>query len=179
VRGSRLPPAFWHSRYVIRDFLLFGLLPPPEGYEWVRYGPDVLLVSTTDGWVQDGVYGAFAESDQAPDPDYSAPPDQGGYDQGPESFSVSTVGGGGQPAVSQFVNEGDQGWTEYQNGEPVFHFREMMRDGDALYLYDDSRGLWVGLQMEDGGVAEGYFAFGPADQPPPPDQFSPLNPNAG
>ena len=36
-----------------------GLEPPPPGYRWVRYGPDLLLVNVRTRRVADVIYGAF------------------------------------------------------------------------------------------------------------------------
>jgi Ni/Co efflux regulator RcnB len=36
-----------------------GLEGPPYGYRWVRYGPDLLLVNTRTGRIEDAIYGAF------------------------------------------------------------------------------------------------------------------------
>jgi len=36
-----------------------GLEPPPRGYRWVRYGPDLLLVNIRTRRVADVIYGAF------------------------------------------------------------------------------------------------------------------------
>ncbi|HWJ68765.1 MAG TPA: RcnB family protein [Sphingobium sp.] len=57
--GDILPPLFWGSDYLLSDYWLFGLDLPPVGYEWVRYGPDALLIDTTDGEVVQSVYGLF------------------------------------------------------------------------------------------------------------------------
>lgn len=57
--GEILPAPFWVQDYWISDFWLFGLDVPPVGYEWVRYGPDALLVSTSDGEIGQVVYGTF------------------------------------------------------------------------------------------------------------------------
>lgn len=57
--GQILPPAFWARDYWIADYWLFGLDVPPFGLEWVRYGPDALLVDTRTGEVIQVVYGRF------------------------------------------------------------------------------------------------------------------------
>jgi Ni/Co efflux regulator RcnB len=38
---------------------MFGLLIPPYGYVWVRYGDDALLVDTRTGMVLQVRYGVF------------------------------------------------------------------------------------------------------------------------
>lgn len=60
--GYRLPLAFVISSYFILDWAAYGLAPPPyPGYQWVRVGPDMLLVDTATGQVVDAVYGGFVE----------------------------------------------------------------------------------------------------------------------
>jgi len=58
--GDILPRAFWAPPYLIADYWLFGLEVAPAGYEWVRYGPDALLVNTYTGQVLQVEYGVFA-----------------------------------------------------------------------------------------------------------------------
>jgi Ni/Co efflux regulator RcnB len=57
--GQILPRAYWAQQYWLSDYWLFGLDVPPVGYEWVRYGPDALLIDTTTGEVIQTVYGDF------------------------------------------------------------------------------------------------------------------------
>ena len=57
--GSVLPPLFWTRQYWVNDFWLFGLDVPPVGFEWVRYGPDALLINTATGMIEQTVYGLF------------------------------------------------------------------------------------------------------------------------
>lgn len=57
--GQILPPIFWGLQYRLTDYWLFGLDIPPVGYEWVRYGPDALLVDMTTGEVVSEVYDDF------------------------------------------------------------------------------------------------------------------------
>ncbi len=50
--------------YFVRDYWLdnyedFGLMDPPDGYTWVRYGPDALLIDEDTGEVVQVVYGVF------------------------------------------------------------------------------------------------------------------------
>lgn len=60
--GYGLPAAFLISAYFITDWALYGLEPPAYPYyQWVRVGPDMLLVNTTNGQVVDAVYGGFVE----------------------------------------------------------------------------------------------------------------------
>jgi Ni/Co efflux regulator RcnB len=57
--GQHLPRAFWASQYLIADYWLFALEVPPVGYEWVRYGPDAILVSLTTGQILQVEYAVF------------------------------------------------------------------------------------------------------------------------
>ncbi|HTT97808.1 MAG TPA: RcnB family protein [Rhizomicrobium sp.] len=51
VYGDRLPRAFFAPDYFILDFATYGLIAPWDGYEWVRYGDDALLVDIDTGEV--------------------------------------------------------------------------------------------------------------------------------
>jgi Ni/Co efflux regulator RcnB len=59
VVGAVLPPLFLASAYYYSDWAALGLPPPQPGFQWVRYGPDLLLVNVATGQVVDTVYGAF------------------------------------------------------------------------------------------------------------------------
>jgi hypothetical protein len=59
VVGALLPPLFLASAYYYSAWAALGLPPPQPGFQWVRYGPDLLLVNVTTGQVVDTVYGAF------------------------------------------------------------------------------------------------------------------------
>ena len=59
--GARLPPIFFTPDYYYADWSALGLDPPAPGYQWVRYGPDMLLVELDDGQVVDVVYDVFYE----------------------------------------------------------------------------------------------------------------------
>jgi Ni/Co efflux regulator RcnB len=74
--GYRLPRMFWLPDYYILDYADYGLPPPGEGLQWIRYGPDMLLVNIYSGEVVDAVYGAFEETNDVQD----AP--DGYYDSG-------------------------------------------------------------------------------------------------
>lgn len=56
---SILPRLFLSSRYFWTDWAALGVGPPPPGYVWVRYGPDLLLVNRYTGRIADVIYGAF------------------------------------------------------------------------------------------------------------------------
>ncbi len=57
--GERLPLLFLAPAYFFSDYAALGLDPPPYGYEWVRYGPDLLLVQLGTGQVVEVVPGAI------------------------------------------------------------------------------------------------------------------------
>ena len=57
--GGRLPAVFWSADYYIYDYDDFGLDMPPPGFQWVRYGPDLLLIDLSDGEIAQVVYGAY------------------------------------------------------------------------------------------------------------------------
>jgi Ni/Co efflux regulator RcnB len=47
-------PAYYYS-----DWGAVGLPPPQPGFQWVRYGSDLLLVNVATGQVVDIAYGVF------------------------------------------------------------------------------------------------------------------------
>jgi len=57
--GQVLPRIYWGQQYWLSDYWLFGLDVPPVGFEWVRFGPDALLIDTNSGEVIQVVYGRF------------------------------------------------------------------------------------------------------------------------
>ncbi len=59
--GAVLPPLFLARDYYYPEWAALGLEPPPPGTQWVRYGPDLLLVDVTTGQVIDVAYGVFYE----------------------------------------------------------------------------------------------------------------------
>ena len=54
-----LPTLFWTRDYWIDDYWVFGLVAPPYGYVWVRYGDDALLVNVQTGLILRVVYRVF------------------------------------------------------------------------------------------------------------------------
>ena len=48
-RGSRLPPQYRSSEYVVDDWRAHRLSPPPRGYHWVQTGGDYVLVAIATG----------------------------------------------------------------------------------------------------------------------------------
>lgn len=59
--GAILPPIFLAPQYYYPDWAALGLDPPPPGAQWVRYGPDLLLVDVNTGQVLEVVPGVFYE----------------------------------------------------------------------------------------------------------------------
>jgi hypothetical protein len=57
--GALLPPLFLTPDYYYPEWAQLGLEPPPPGAQWVRYGPDLLLVDINSGQVLDVAYGVF------------------------------------------------------------------------------------------------------------------------
>src|SRR5437763_18526 len=46
-----LPRGWFGAPYRIGDWWSYGLQRPPGGHDWVRVGPDMLLVDTTTGQI--------------------------------------------------------------------------------------------------------------------------------
>lgn len=57
--GQRLPSQWFAPRYYLNDYWRYGLPTPPIGFEWVRLGPDVVLVDVFDGRVYQVVRNLF------------------------------------------------------------------------------------------------------------------------
>jgi Ni/Co efflux regulator RcnB len=57
--GAVLPGLFLAPAYYYSDWATLGLTAPDPGFQWVRYGPDLLLVNTSNGQVVDVAYGVF------------------------------------------------------------------------------------------------------------------------
>ncbi len=57
--GQALPAMFWGRNYWISSWANFGLMAPPFGYQWVRYGDDAILVDASTGQILQVQYGVF------------------------------------------------------------------------------------------------------------------------
>jgi Ni/Co efflux regulator RcnB len=57
--GGLLPRAFIVPTYYYAGYAAFGLAAPRAGYQWIRYGPDLLLVNLSTGNVMNVKYGVF------------------------------------------------------------------------------------------------------------------------
>ena len=57
--GQRLSLVFLASSYWFADYAAAGFDDPPDGCEWIRYGPDLLLVDIDTGEIIDVEYDVF------------------------------------------------------------------------------------------------------------------------
>jgi len=57
--GQTLPTAYWGRGYWLDGYSDYGLIDPPYGYVWVRYGPDALLIDVENGQILSVMYGVF------------------------------------------------------------------------------------------------------------------------
>ncbi len=57
--GDDLPQQYYANNFWIADYVDFGLLSPPDGYVWVRYGPDAILIDEDTGEIVQVVYNQF------------------------------------------------------------------------------------------------------------------------
>jgi hypothetical protein len=59
--GAILPPLFWSTpTYYYAGWADMGLPPPEPGFQYVEYGPDLLLVNVSNGAVVQVFPGAFS-----------------------------------------------------------------------------------------------------------------------
>jgi Ni/Co efflux regulator RcnB len=58
--GERLEPAFYARDYWLADYATYQLVAPPDGYTWVRFGPDAMLIDEDTGEVVQVQYGIFS-----------------------------------------------------------------------------------------------------------------------
>ena len=57
--GGILPAIFLSSAYMYSNWAALGLAPPPYGFVWVRYGPDMVMVNQATGQIADVAYDVF------------------------------------------------------------------------------------------------------------------------
>lgn len=57
--GESLPQGYFAQSFWITNYLNFGLITPPDGYVWVRYGPDAVLLDEDTGEIVQVVYDQF------------------------------------------------------------------------------------------------------------------------
>jgi Ni/Co efflux regulator RcnB len=59
--GAILPPLFWSTpTYYYTGWAAMGLPPPDPGFQYIEYGPDLLLVNVSTGAVVQVFPGAFS-----------------------------------------------------------------------------------------------------------------------
>jgi Ni/Co efflux regulator RcnB len=56
-RGGRVPFAYRDHAYVVNDWRLHRLAPPPRGYQWVQVGPDYVLFAIRSGVIAQIIVG--------------------------------------------------------------------------------------------------------------------------
>ena len=49
MRGTRVPPQYRTPHYVVNDWRVHQLTPPPRGYQWIQNGADYVLVAIATG----------------------------------------------------------------------------------------------------------------------------------
>jgi len=60
VVGAILPPLFWSTpTYYYTGWDVMGLPPPDPGFQYIEYGPDLLLVNVATGQIVQVFPGAF------------------------------------------------------------------------------------------------------------------------
>jgi Ni/Co efflux regulator RcnB len=57
--GEHLPRAYYSRRYIVNDYHVYHLRPPPRGYHYVRVDNDVVLAAIASGIVVSAIYGIF------------------------------------------------------------------------------------------------------------------------
>jgi Ni/Co efflux regulator RcnB len=57
--GQRLPRNYYGRDFWLTNFFFYGLFAPPDGYIWVRYGPDALLIDEYTGEIVQVRYNMF------------------------------------------------------------------------------------------------------------------------
>jgi Ni/Co efflux regulator RcnB len=57
--GDHLPRGYYSRRYIVNDYHVYHLRPPPRGYHYVRVDNDVVLAAIASGIVVSAIYGIF------------------------------------------------------------------------------------------------------------------------
>jgi Ni/Co efflux regulator RcnB len=57
--GNRLPGGWYGSDYWLGNYVTFGLIAPPDGYQWIREGSDAVLVDVNSGEIIRVEYNVF------------------------------------------------------------------------------------------------------------------------
>ncbi len=50
-RGGHIPREFRNRQYVINDYRMYNLPPPPRGHQWVQVGADYVLIAIATGLI--------------------------------------------------------------------------------------------------------------------------------
>jgi Ni/Co efflux regulator RcnB len=50
-RGDVVPWPYRGQQYIVTDWRMHRLSPPPRGYQWVSVGPDYFLINIVTGMV--------------------------------------------------------------------------------------------------------------------------------
>jgi Ni/Co efflux regulator RcnB len=57
--GNHLPNGWYGNDYWLSDYVSFGLVAPPDGYQWIREGNDAVLVDANTGEIIRVEYNVF------------------------------------------------------------------------------------------------------------------------
>ncbi|HEX3809737.1 MAG TPA: RcnB family protein [Rhizomicrobium sp.] len=57
--GQRLPGGWYGRDYWLTNYVSFGLIAPPDNYQWIREGDDAVLVDIDTGEIIRVQYGVF------------------------------------------------------------------------------------------------------------------------
>ena len=57
--GQSLPAIYFSQNFWLSNYDSYGLMAPPYGYVWVRFGPDALLIDEYSGEIVQVDYGMF------------------------------------------------------------------------------------------------------------------------
>jgi Ni/Co efflux regulator RcnB len=57
--GQRMPSYYRTNAYVVQDYSRYGLRRPPQGYQYVRSGNDVVLAAVAGGLITAVIAGLF------------------------------------------------------------------------------------------------------------------------
>jgi Ni/Co efflux regulator RcnB len=57
--GNRLPVGWFGASFWLSDYVAYGLIAPPDGYQWIREGNDAVLVDIDTGEVVRVEYDVF------------------------------------------------------------------------------------------------------------------------
>ncbi len=55
--GGYMPREYRHRQYVVKDYRMHRLAPPPRGHEWVQVGTDYVLIAIATGLIAQIILG--------------------------------------------------------------------------------------------------------------------------